>query len=89
MIRERKLSVINRKIVKDNIVSGIKAEYIKVRVEDRNQGLTVHGLKCKKLKVQGLKCNFWKCRDSFVKEPKSGVLNCSFPDHVPCTRCLC
>ena len=45
MIRERKPSVINRKIVKDNIVSGIKAEYIKVREEDRDPGSTVHELK--------------------------------------------
>ena len=77
MIRERKLSVIYRKIVKVNIVPGRKAELIEVREEDRNQGLTAQGIKCKKLEVQGLKCNIWKCRDSFVKEPKSGVLNCS------------
>ena len=88
MIRERKLSVINRKIVKDNIVSGIKAELIEVQEEDRNQGLTAQGLKCKKLEVHGLKCENCKYRDYFVKEQKSGVLNCSLPGHVPCTRCL-
>ena len=56
MIRERKLSVINRKIVKDNIVSGIKAELLEVREEDRNWELTVQGLKCQKQELQGLKC---------------------------------
>ena len=57
MIRKWNLSVIYRKIVKVNIVPGRKAELIEVRTEDRNVVLTVQGLKCKKLEVQGLKCN--------------------------------